>query len=108
MRLWDARVASYWISDMGYRREAMDMKTAWLKDHAVFYVARLSRASRLSRLSSASRLFYECTVGVVSFAVADDEELTIDEAFADIGIINSNILNCCIICVEMQLHRQIV
>ena len=27
------------------------MKTAWLKDHAVLYVARLSRASRLSSSS---------------------------------------------------------
>ena len=36
---------------LGERLKVMDMKTAWLKNHAVFYVARLSRASRLSSRS---------------------------------------------------------
>ena len=68
------------------------MKTAWLKDHAVFYVARLSRASRLSSLS---RLFYESTSSVVHLTITDNHELAIDEALADIGVASSDILKGC-------------
>lgn len=76
-----------------------------VNDHAVFYVARLSRASRLS---SSSRLFYESTSCIVCLTIADDYKLAVDEALADIGVVNGDVFYSRCICVEMQLHRQIV
>ena len=70
-----------------YRRG--DIKTAWV-GHAVFIVARLSRASRLS---SRSRLFYESTSSIVHLTIADDHEFAIDDALADVGIASCNIFN---------------
>ena len=81
------------------------MKTAWLKNHAVFYVARLSRASRLS---SSSRLFYKCAVGVVCFAVADDEKLAVDEALVDIRVACCDILYSACSWVVVEFNRNIV
>ena len=80
------------------------MKTAWV-DHAVFYVARLSRASRLS---SSSRLFYESTSCIVCLTVADDEELAVDDTLADVGITSSDVLNCTSNWVVVEFHRVIV
>ena len=74
---------------LGERLKVMNMKTAWFFNHAVFYVARLSRASRLS---SSSRLFYESTSSIVCLAIADDEKLTVDEALTDVGVACCDIL----------------
>ena len=53
-------------------------------------------------------LFYECAVGVVCFAVADDEKLTVDEALADIGVASSDILYSRWSWVVVNFHRNIV
>ena len=76
------------------------MKTAWV-DHAVFYVARLSRASRLS---SSSRLFYESTSSIVCLTIADDYQLTIDDALADVGVAGIDILNRTLNWIVVEFH----
>ena len=78
------------------------MKTAWLnEDHAVFYVARLSRASRLS---SSSRLFYKSTSSVVCLTIADDYQLAIDDALADVGVAGIDILNRTLNWIVVEFH----
>ena len=81
------------------------MKTAWLKNHAVFYVARLSRASRLS---SSSRLFYESTSCIVCLTIADDEKLAVDEALVDIRVACCDILYSACSWVVVEFNRDIV
>ena len=76
-----------------------------VNDHAVFYVARLSRASRLS---SSSRLFYESTSSIVCLAIADDEELAVDDALADIGVVNGDVFYSTLSWVVVEFDRHIV
>ena len=78
------------------------MKTAWLNDHAVFCI--VARLSGRSRLPSLSRLFYESTSSVVCLAVADDIELAIDDALADVGVASVDILNCTCNWVVVEFH----
>ena len=85
-----------------YRRG--DIKTAWV-DHAVFYVARLSRASRLS---SSSRLFYESTSSIVCLTIADNYQLAVDDALADVGVASSDILNRALNWVVVEFNRDII
>ena len=72
-----------------------------VNDHAVFYVARLSRESRLS---SSSRLFYEGTSSIVCLAVADDIELAVDDALADVGVAGIDILNRTLNWIVVEFH----
>lgn len=78
------------------------MKQRGRNDHAVFFqgTSIISWASCTSRASQASntswaRLFYECASSVVGFAITVDEKLAIDEALADIGAINIDVLYSC-------------
>ena len=87
---------------LGERLKVMNMKTAWFFNHAVFYVARLSRASRLS---SSSRLFYESTSSIVCLAIADDEELAIDDALTDVGVVCVDVLHCGSSTIIVEFHR---
>ena len=72
-----------------------------VNDHAVFYVARLSRASRLS---SSSRLFYESTSCIVCLTIADDDKLAIDDALADDGVAGIDILNRTLNWIVVEFH----
>ena len=49
-------------------------------------------------------LFYESTSSVVCLAVADDIELAIDDALADIGIASIDILNRTLNWIVVEFH----
>ena len=53
-------------------------------------------------------LFYESTSSIVCLAIADDHELAVDDALADIGIACSDVLNRALNWVVVEFHRVIV
>ena len=53
-------------------------------------------------------LFYESTSSIVCLAIADDEELAVDDAFADVGVACSDVLNRALNWVVVEFHRVIV
>ena len=71
------------------------MKTAWV-DHAVFILL-------LDYLVDLD-LFYESTSSIVCLAIADDYELAIDDALADIGIASIDILNRTLNWIVVEFH----
>ena len=76
---------------------------------ALVGLAALVRLVRLVWLVTWARLFNECTSSVVGLAVADDEQLAIDEAFCHLGIILIDILYCSSICWRvMDFHRYLI
>ena len=53
-------------------------------------------------------LFYESTSSIVCLAIADDHELAVDDALADVGIAGYNVFNSSSSFAEVQLHWQII
>ena len=53
-------------------------------------------------------LFNEYTSSIVDLTVADDEELAVDEAFADIGVVNGDVLYSTLSWVVVEFDRHIV
>ena len=76
-----------------YRRG--DIKTAWV-GHAVFILL----LDYLVYLD----LFYKSTSSVVCLTIADDYQLAIDDALADIGVVVSNILNRTLNWIVVEFH----
>ena len=53
-------------------------------------------------------LFYESTSSIVCLAIADDHELAVDDALADIGIACRDVLHRALNWVVVKFHRVIV
>ena len=71
------------------------MKTAWV-DHAVFILL-------LDYLVDLD-LFYKSTSSVVCLTIADDYQLAIDDALADVGVAGIDILNRTLNWIVVEFH----
>ena len=58
----------------------------------------------VTRLSRLFGLLYESTSSVVCLAVADDIELAIDDALADVGVAGIDILNRTLNWIVVEFH----
>ena len=76
------------------------MKTAWLTTLFFMLLDYLEHLDYLVYLD----LFYKSTSSVVCLAVADDIELAIDDALADVGVAGIDILNRTLNWVVVEFH----